>query len=520
MQNMYKRLVPFFAVVHGCRVNMRCTNTQTLISKAWKVMSTHKKMAENLNLPCHCPKGYQHGRCEGGQAGRTAYYTQEFANRVSQALLIEHTHETLQDELQGQTTCPPGFNEGHHCVCEQIKKHDARIPCGTCQMGAQTNSTRITSEGCQGKLSEAFVSRHLEHEQQTEQIKKKLYLLHASTGHGSTRHMIRALEHRGAPEHVLELARNFQCPIRKESQKVNHRHLSSLEPLPPKLATVSADGGKWTNPHTNEESEFVVAIDEGSRFRISQITKHGKHQTMSAAIFLNFLRERWIQYFGAPQTLRVDPAGAFRSHELERFCDENSIFLDVIAGEAHWQLGTCEQAVRGLKEVMTKLSQSNPDLSAEACLSEATRVFNHREMIRGFAPVQHLLGKALDETGRFVGSLTGDSPPELLNNPSEEMEQSIQLMKQAEQALSEWQANQRIGRAMNSRSQPRYDYRPGDLVYFWRKQVKNKGVGKNGMFLGPAWILCTETKRDDHGNLHRGASIWCVRGRRLVFLLP
>ena len=140
MQNMYKRLVPFFAVVHGCRVNMRCTNAQTLMSKAWKVMSTHKKMAENLNLPCHCPKGYQHGRCEGGQAGRTAYYTQEFANKVSQALLIEHTHETLQAELQGQATCPPGFNEGHHCVCEQIKKHDARIPCGTCQTGAQTTA--------------------------------------------------------------------------------------------------------------------------------------------------------------------------------------------------------------------------------------------------------------------------------------------------------------------------------------------------------------------------------------------
>ena len=232
-----------------------------------------------------------------------------------------------------------------------------------------------------------------------EKIKEKLYLLHAATGHGSTRHLVRALEQRGASEEVIQLAKDFKCSICQESQRLNHRHLASLEPLPPKLATISADGGKWTNPHSLEECEFVLASDEGSRFRVARLTKHGKHQTMSAAIFLNFMREAWIQYFGAPHTLRVDPGDAFRSHELERFCDDHGIFLDVIAGEAHWQLRTYEQAIKGVKEVMTKLSQSNPDLTAEACLSEAVRVFNHREIIRGFSPVQHLLGKAPDATG-------------------------------------------------------------------------------------------------------------------------
>ena len=35
----------------------------------------------------------------------------------------------------------------------------------------------------------------------------------------------------------------------------------------------------------------------------------------------------------------------------------------------------------------------------------------------------------------------------------------------------------------------------------------------NGMFLGPARVLCTETQRDPDGQLQPGASIWCVRGR-------
>ena len=93
-------------------------------------------------------------------------------------------------------------------------------------------------------------------------------------------------------------------------------------------------------------------------------------------------------------------------------------------------------------------------------------------------------------------------------------------MKQAEQALSEWQAKQRVGRALNSRPQKMVDYRPGDLVYFWRKQVKSLGAGKHGMFLGPARILAMETHKDENGKPRPSRAIWCVRGRRLLKCSP
>lgn len=93
-------------------------------------------------------------------------------------------------------------------------------------------------------------------------------------------------------------------------------------------------------------------------------------------------------------------------------------------------------------------------------------------------------------------------------------------MRDAEQALTEWQARQRLQRAINSRAQRRYHYRPGDLVYFWRKQVKSGQGGKHGAFLGPARILCTETRQDSDGQLRPGSAIWCVRGRRLLKCSP
>eukprot|EP00435_Cladocopium_sp_Y103_P017346 s510_g4.t1 len=241
---------------------------------------------------------------------------------------------------------------------------------------------------------------------------------------------------------------------------------------------------------------------------------------MNAAQFLDYFQEGWIQYFGCPNVLRLDPSGAFRSLAVERFCDEKGIFLDVIPGEAHWKNGICEKAIDSVKSVMTKLAQADHTISAAAALSEAVRTCNQRELIRGYSPTQHVLGRAPDETGRFVHSLTGQQVDNLLNNPSEEFEKDIERQKVAEQALSDWQAQERIKRALNSRAQRAYDYRPGDLVYFWRKQVKSQAAGKNGMFLGPARVLATESKRNDKGELAASSSIWCVRGRRLIKCCP
>lgn len=236
-----------------------------------------------------------------------------------------------------------------------------------------------------------------------------------------------------------------------------------MQPLPPKFASISADGGHWTHPMAKEEYQFAVVIDDGSRYRVARFLKQGKHQTMNTTQFLSYLKEGWIQYFGAPHVLRLDPAGAFRSHEMERFCDQHSIYLDMIAGEAHWQLGTCEQAVRGLKEIATKLVQDNPDLAPEHALSEAVRVCNERELIRGFSPVQHVLGRAPDETGRFVNSLINATNEPLLANPSEDVKGDIERMRQAEEAFARWHANERMKRALNSRGQRHRRYYPGDL---------------------------------------------------------
>ena len=64
-------------------------------------MTTHKRLARMMDLPCKCYKDTKHAKCEGKLTGLSAYYTPEFAKRVVSAILQEMTHGMVVDELGG-----------------------------------------------------------------------------------------------------------------------------------------------------------------------------------------------------------------------------------------------------------------------------------------------------------------------------------------------------------------------------------------------------------------------------------
>ncbi|CAE7233664.1 RE1 [Symbiodinium sp. CCMP2592] len=357
-----------------------------------------------------------------------------------------------------------------------------------------------------------------------ELIMRQLYKLHSATGHGSVKTMIDALKRRGAPQKVLDVASRFVCSACQERKRPPPRHLASLELLPPRWHTISADVGHWTHPRSGEIVQFLLIIDEGSRFRIAKVLSKGSRQQPSAANCLEYLREGWIQVFGRPDVLRLDPAGSFRGQQVENFCDRHSIFLDVIPADAHWQIGVCEQAVKGIKHVMERACAGDEQLTSEEALSLAVGVFNSREQVRGFTPIQHAFGRNPDVTGRLIAR-PDQLPDELLvENAVDDFARAAQSRAEAEKALCDWQAKQRISRAMNSRSRPQATYHPGDLVFFWRTQESGKSRRapgtSHGRFLGPARILATEGRREPDGSHRPGSAIWLVRGRSLLKCCP
>ena len=734
-------------VVKGCAVGLRGMDNQLML-KGWRVVTSHARLAEQLNKPCRCVPKYEHARCEGANARSSQRYTKEFAKLVYEALEIEGGFQEVVQECTGVDRLPEGFGLGLMCTCSE----DSRVGfCGQCAVAEReaeqeieqpkacmtqtqakdleqaarnllqasrppdlkqlqnlldqhpfqnsgksrrnqatssdyrvfgtyaygnhygnTNRTRTLPELCrvinkvlkqhlppdmvwtsfalnhgttmpihrdvnnapqypngsigfgsysggelwieeggslgqvQGRTSErlnglgqvlqgrevnikgqavvfsptawhgtcewegerwvltVFVSRGWDHisvgdqaelrklgfpvpqrkppeaqqamavdtgpsgtpdrRKQDERIRKQLYLLHCATGHSTVRHMVQALKRRGADPRTLELAEAFTCPVCQERKRPPPRNLASLEPLPPKLYTIEADIGNWVHPVSEESVNFMLIIDEGSRFRTARVLTTGAKQAPNAQACLHYLQEGWVQYFGHPRCLRLDPAGAFRSAAVEEWCDKHSIYLDVIPGEAHWKVGAVESAVRGVKDVMTKLCSYDEELTPQQALAEAIVTFNHKELVRGYSPAQHVLGQAPDETGRFIPHGRDAHPALLMENPSGEFERSTKLRAEAEKALTDWTTQQRLLRAKHSRHRPCYDYSPGELVYYWRTQDSNKGRrqpgGKHGRFLGPARVLATETRRDDKGSAKPGGSIWLVKGRSLLKCVP
>ncbi|CAE7028497.1 RE1 [Symbiodinium sp. CCMP2592] len=184
---------------------------------------------------------------------------------------------------------------------------------------------------------------------------------------------------------------------------------------------------------------------------MAKILTKGSKQTPNAATCLNYISEGWIQTFGRPKTLRLDPAGSFRSAAVESFCDRSDIYLDVIPGEAHWQIGIAEQAIQGVKQLMNKLHEHDPELTPEQLLSLSVATFNQREMVRGFSPVQHVLGQSPDATDRHVPTVRPQDVEPILNDTVAEFQKEAERRAVAERALVDWQAQQRVNRAMNSR---------------------------------------------------------------------
>ena len=768
----------FRAVASGCACNLRDSKSGKLIQRGWRILTTHKRLAETFEAPCRCPRTYNHGRCTGKQGQGGSHYTPELSFRVARVLVQEMSHSGTLQECQGISYLCQAFGEGEFCTCGELSMPNNPRTCASCLLGRQDlegseavqtkdsvekgvqglvsepggtwaedvdqdrievqecadfsqdqvdkteqkaqellrnqdfrhrsceqvlqllpfrsknqprqaheetkprylilgvyaygnhygvtkmtyhlrntckyllqylqhwspekvwcsslvvnddcrmmvhrdvnnlpgsqnyligvtpyqhgelwlegqdgnpknpslnkklpsgeyksghlRSTRhqvvvfdarkwhavqawqghritvggYTSRGVQhvnsgdsqvlkdcgfqwqvsresGEAQAVFPSRAKKGTRLEEEIKRKLYLLHAATGHSSTRNLINALRRRNVDPLVLRLAEEFQCPICQERKRAQPRQMASLEPLPPKFHTLTADIGHWNCPHTGETQNFMIIVDEGSRFRVAKILTKGNKQTPNAATCLNFLSEGWIQMFGKPRSLRLDPAGSFRSSSVEDFCDRNEIYLDIIPGEAHRQIGTAENAIQGLKTVLTKLSAEDPSLTAEQAMSLAVSTFNHREMVRGFSPAQHILGCAPDETGHQILGDRSRAEEIILSQPLDDYQKEAELRATAEKALADWQAQQRVSRAANSRTRPQHLYHPGDLVYFWRTQESGKGKRSpgtsQGRFLGPARILAMETRRSDTGEARPAHAIWVVRGRHLMKCSP
>lgn len=140
------------------------------------------------------------------------------------------------------------------------------------------------------------------------------------------------------------------------------------------------------------------------------------HKTATWEDLKQCLEEHWFPLFGRPKSLRVDPAGAWLNKAANDYCSEQGIFLDMIPGEAHWQLSTVEQHIKTIKGMLNTLGAEHPE-TAINLMSRTVWAMNNRTWYRGYSPLQHVLGRAPDACGRmFDDDTVRPIHPELMGS--------------------------------------------------------------------------------------------------------
>ena len=131
-------------------------------------------------------------------------------------------------------------------MCHSLREHAVEMKCGACVVPhaseekvcdaqsqqdppreqqpprQQTDGTDMDQDKTEtnAETEMACGVQQLKNETNEEEIKRKLYLLHASAGHSNTRNLVTALQKRGASARIIQLAKDFRCSVCHEGRRL------------------------------------------------------------------------------------------------------------------------------------------------------------------------------------------------------------------------------------------------------------------------------------------------------------
>ena len=500
---------------------MRDPKTGRKIGKEWRLEVTDERLARLLHNTCKCqPHELPHAVCEGFITRKTAFYTEEFARRAVHHMSHLVSTSDVQCWIQdGRTDTERSSRFETSCECRKVQLWNRELCCFRCMLGEQGNifvgEHKDLILGDLNAEEQELVKQVSARER--EKIMSHISLIHSSTGHGSYHLLVQALHKHKASPVVLALAKSYRCSACEERKRPDPRKRANLHVHTDRWRSVQVDAAFWRDPRTKKQYQFVVILDEASRFMVTALSNNMKRVILPSE-YVQVFDQRWKPYFGIPDVVRSDPEGAWRAHEIVNYFNKHGIQQEVIPAEAHWNLSHVERSIGWLKELLSKLVGETDDSSVEQLLAQATYVWNQHENVRGYSPFQHALGRTPDSEGRLFDNRVHDLPMEMMQNPDDEHDSAVQLRASAAKIFIDWQLQEKLTRARNSRKYQPKVVTPGDLVFYWRTTVPaNESHSWNrGVYLGPARVLAVETKKDEDHRLHPGNVVWLVRGTKLI----
>ena len=172
-------------------------------------------------------------------------------------------------------------------------------------------------------------------------------------------------------------------------------------------ADIGADGGEHVSDKTRQQAQALLhrlrkAAGHPSNRALARICRDRGMPKWVVTEALNLRSQACLdtqrgEQLVVPYSLGTKPQpwqmlGTLAKGDFAEFCGWIGCGLTVTPGEAHWQNGGVESAIKAVKKTMRRLCNEATELTARTCGHLATAAHNNTDTVKGFTPNQWAYG--------------------------------------------------------------------------------------------------------------------------------
>ena len=324
-------------------------------------------------------------------------------------------------------------------------------------------------------------------EQSDEELKVVLLKAHKNLGHPASHDLVRILQNAQASDRAIALARTLECPVCISQSKPK----AALPAQPQRISEfnrqIGIDVKHLTGWRPSQKIKALNIVDTASG--LQRMIPFTSPET--SKLLWSLLQEHWISWAGPPKEIVLDPSATNLGEPLIVPLEHRGIHVRQIAAGAHFQLGKVESHGGWFNRVLEKILTEFPPTNHEdwlECVSHA-HVKNSMLQHHGVTPHQFVFGR------------NPDVPEDLLNEPQrvvsataaltdEAIDRANKIRLSAREAVIRLQDDRSLRLALAARPRVVEDFKPGDMVAYWRNQKWVHGkLMLGGKWYGTAIVL-------------------------------
>eukprot|EP00434_Breviolum_minutum_P007463 symbB.v1.2.006585.t1/scaffold387.1/size215482/8 len=306
-------------------------------------------------------------------------------------------------------------------------------------------------------------------------------------GHPPNCDLIRILKNGQASDRAIALARQHSCDFCQSQKQPKVPLPASTHRCTEFNQQVGLDVVYLPGWKPNQKIKALNLLDQASCFQ--QVLPFFESET--SQLLRDLYSNNWKRWAGPPKEMVLDPAQTNLGDPLQAPVELDGTVVKTIAAEAHWQLGRTERHGGWFRKVLQKVIEQHSPRNREEWLECVQHSHVKNQMIQSYGLTPH----------QFVFGRNPEIPGDLLNEPlhivpatagltDQAIARTQALRSSARQAVLALQDDQSLRRALLARPRVSAEFKPGELVCYWRQQKYQQGqINQQARWYGTAVVI-------------------------------